>query len=104
MSTASLKYLSSVQALADFAYFKGLMVIEYKLTSLNRWISFGGSYSGALSAWLRETHPMVVVGAVASSAPVLAKYDYVEYVEVVEKSLATAGEGRGGAGGVGLAC
>lgn len=86
-----MKLLSSRQALADFAYFHDLMVTKYQLTSKNKWISFGGSYSGALSAWLRMLFPKVVVGAVASSAPVLAKMNYVEYVEVVEASLGTTG-------------
>lgn len=88
-SMSNLKYLSSRQALADFAYFHDLMVTQYNMTAQNKWISFGGSYSGALSAWLRLLYPKVVVGAVASSAPVLAKLDYVEYVEVVEASLGT---------------
>lgn len=90
-STANLKYLSSRQALADFAYFHDLMVVKYNMTSKNRWVSFGGSYSGALSAWLRQLYPDAVVGAVATSSPVLAKFDFVEYVEVVEASLNTIG-------------
>ncbi len=94
MSTENLKYLSSRQALADFANFRDQMVTKYKLMDKNKWICFGGSYSGALSAWLRQTYPNAVVGAVATSAPVLAKLNFVEYVEVVEKSLETKG-GRG---------
>ena len=45
------------------------------------------------------------MGSVASSAPVLAKVDFSEYLEVVNASLATSekGEERGGAGGWGQA-
>ena len=92
-STANLVYLSSRQALADFAYFHDLMVSKYKLSNKNKWISFGGSYSGALSAWFRKLYPEVVVGAVASSAPVLAELDYIEYVEVVAASLGNSSQG-----------
>ena len=58
---------------------------------------------GALAAWLRLKHPDTVVGSVATSAPVLAKVDFSEYLEVVNASLATSekGEERGGARGVG---
>ena len=93
-SVANLVYLSSVQALADFAYFHDLMLDRYKLSKHNKWISFGGSYSGALSAWFRKLYPDVVVGAVASSAPVLAKVDFVEYVDVVAASLGNSSQGR----------
>ena len=41
---------------------------------------------------MRQLYPNAVVGAVAASAPVLAELDFVEYVEVVAKSLGTAGE------------
>lgn len=87
----SLKLLSSRQALADFAYFHDLMVAQYHLSDSNKWVCFGGSYSGALAAWMRQLYPGLVVGAVAASAPVLAELDYVEYVEVTAQSLATGG-------------
>lgn len=87
----NLKLLSSQQALADFAYFHDIMVMKYKLTEHNKWVCFGGSYSGALAAWLRQLYPKVVVGAVATSAPILAELDYVEYMEVTQQSLATEG-------------
>ncbi|KAI1723133.1 serine carboxypeptidase s28 domain-containing protein [Ditylenchus destructor] len=85
-STANLKYLSSEQALADAAVF--IQSINKKEKIQNpKWVVFGGSYPGNLAAWLREKYPDLVVGAVASSAPVRAKLDYFEYYQTVEKAL-----------------
>jgi len=91
MSDASLQYLSSEQALADLATFISAMNLKYDLTNKNKWISFGGSYPGALSAWLRLKYPHLISGAVATSAPIQATLDFPEYYEVVSRSLSTTG-------------
>ena len=94
LSLENLKYLSSHQALADIAFFKEYIVDQFKLTEDNRWIAFGGSYSGALAAWLRIKYPNVVHGSVATSAPVQAEFDFYQYLEVVGHSLEQANNGR----------
>ncbi|KAM3875286.1 thymus-specific serine protease [Diretmus argenteus] len=87
LETESLVYLSSQQALADLAAFHQYVTERFSLSHENTWISFGGSYSGALSAWFRGKFPHLVYGAVASSAPVKAKLDFSTYNKIVGLSL-----------------
>ena len=78
-SVKNLSLLSSRQALADLAYF----ISSMKTTSLpGPWVVVGGSYPGSLAGWLRLKYPHLVAGAVATSGPVAAKEDFVEYLEV----------------------
>lgn len=76
-STADLSYLTTEQALDDLAYFQRHVRNENKWTG--KWIAFGGSYPGSLSAYYRLKFPYLVAGALASSAPVMAKEDFFEY-------------------------
>lgn len=91
MSTKNLKYLSSEQALADLAYFIEAQKLHLKG---NKWIVFGGSYPGSLAAWFRLKYPHLAHGAVASSAPLLAKINFKEYLGVVTDALETTSQGR----------
>jgi hypothetical protein len=87
LSTENLQYLSSEQALADLAQFRNFIHTSYNLTDKNRWISFGGSYPGSLSAWFRLKYPHLVHAAVSSSAPMFAIIDFSDYMVVVNNSL-----------------
>lgn len=67
---STLGYLSSTQALGDYA----TLIIDLKnnLTATDSpVIVFGGSYGGMLAAWFRLKYPHVTIGALASSAPIL---------------------------------
>lgn len=86
MTTDELRFLSSDQALADLA-----RLVSYLKESLGLQkspvISFGGSYPGNLAAWFRLKYPSVTHGSVASSAPLNAETNFVEYMEVVADAM-----------------
>ncbi|XP_027135967.1 thymus-specific serine protease [Larimichthys crocea] len=87
LKTENLADLSSQQALVDLAVFHQYISQSFNLSHRNTWLSFGGSYSGALSAWFRGKFPHLVYGAVASSAPVKARLDFSAYSNTVGTSL-----------------
>ena len=81
--------LNSEQALRDLAHFIEVIKKEKKFDiSNNPWISVGGSYPGALSAWFRYKYPHLVIGALASSAVVLAIEDMKDFDEQIYLSSA----------------
>ena len=77
LSTENLKYLSTAQALEDLKTIELYLQNEKHMNG--KWISVGGSYSGTLSAYYRLKYPELVVGALASSGPVMAKENFEEY-------------------------
>ncbi|XP_003968816.2 thymus-specific serine protease [Takifugu rubripes] len=93
LKTENLENLSSKQALADLVAFHQHISQSFNLSQRNTWISFGGSYSGSLSAWFRGQFPHLVFGAVASSAPVKATLDFSAYSDTVGLSLANEAVG-----------
>ena len=83
LTTESLAYLSTDNALKDLARFQRAMIETQGWSG--KWVAFGGSYPGSLSAFYRLNYPELVVGALASSAPVKAKANFEEYDAHVTK-------------------
>lgn len=66
LSGGCFEHLTTTQALQDFA-----SLISFLNPGLNRpVITFGGSYGGMLSSWMRMKFPGMIAGAISSSAPV----------------------------------
>ena len=74
METHNLKYLNSEQGLSDLANFITWLKTNKKhgVDEATKWITVGGSYAGAMSAWFRAKYPHLTVGAIGSSGVVLA--------------------------------
>ncbi|EQC34484.1 hypothetical protein SDRG_07812 [Saprolegnia diclina VS20] len=68
-STHALDHLSTAQALADYANVITALLARFGHRPV---VAFGGGYGGLLATWLRLKFPHLVIGAVASSAPLLA--------------------------------
>lgn len=85
-----LGYLSSEQALADYA--KLIYAIKNDLydAKYSPVIAIGGSYGGMLAAWMRMKYPNSVTGALAGSAPILQfpdEYDCSQFNKIVTKDF-----------------
>ena len=87
LSTQSLRLLTVDLALADAAWFVTKIPAILKIDNQRKWVAVGGSYAGALSAWLRLKYPHLFAASFASSAPVFAKADFYEYDQAVQKAL-----------------
>lgn len=92
------KYLTTDQALEDFAVFaKGFTLPPGSQITLRSadalkpqntpWIVVGASYPGIRATLLRVRNPEVVFASWASSAPIQAQIDMASYYEAAERAL-----------------
>ena len=85
LTSTALKHLHLQAAIDDLASFQSYITNERGFKG--KWVAFGGSYAGTLAAFYREKHPELVVGALASSAPVFMKNEFSEYDAHVAKVI-----------------
>lgn len=87
-------HLNSEQALSDLAYFIQQMKVTHthKIADNSPFITIGGSYPGALSAWFRYKYPHLAIGAIASSPVVLAIEDFKDFDEQMYLSSVLSGD------------
>jgi hypothetical protein len=64
--------------LANFIYFAKNVSLG-GISKDTPWVTIGGSYPGALSAWFRYKYPHLTVGALASSAVINAILDFPKF-------------------------
>lgn len=60
--------------------------------SNNPWITVGGSYPGALSAWFRYKYPHLTIGSIASSAVVQAIENFQNFDKQMYLSSVKSGD------------
>jgi hypothetical protein len=87
-----LSTLSVETEMADLAAFMQYINQQLNPTNSHPWITVGGSYAGALSAWVREVHPELTSMSWSSSGVVNALFDYSGFdqqlVEVIPEACA----------------
>lgn len=85
-----LSYLSSEQALADYAELVYAIKNNLYEAKLSPVIVLGGSYGGMLAAWMRMKYPTLVAGALAASAPIFqfpGAYQCNKFMQIVTKDF-----------------
>nr|XP_016940142.1 putative serine protease K12H4.7 [Drosophila suzukii] len=91
LSNENIKYLTVNQSLADLAHFILTIKENYEGLSNSKVVIVGGSYSATMVTWFRRLYPDLVVGGWASSAPLFAKVNFVEYKEITGQSITQMG-------------
>ncbi|XP_020814042.1 putative serine protease K12H4.7 [Drosophila serrata] len=91
LSNENIKYLTVNQSLADLAYFIDTIKSTHEGLADSKVIIVGGSYSATMVTWFKKVYPDKVAGGWASSAPLLAKLNFVEYKEVTGQSIEQMG-------------
>ncbi|XP_017085009.2 putative serine protease K12H4.7 [Drosophila eugracilis] len=91
LSNENIKYLSVNQSLADLAHFINTIKQTHQGLSESKVVIVGGSYSATMVTWFKKLYPDLVVGGWASSAPLFAKVNFVEYKEVTGQSIEQMG-------------
>jgi hypothetical protein len=91
LSTKNLQYLTLENSIADLVNFAKNAELPFDLSGSSQaakapWVLVGGSYSGALSAWVESTSPGTFWAYYASSAPVNSM-DYWEYFVPVQEGM-----------------
>ncbi|KAJ8410889.1 hypothetical protein AAFF_G00188460 [Aldrovandia affinis] len=91
-----LNYLTSEQALADFAVLIKSLKSTIPGARDSPVIAIGGSYGGMLAAWMRMKYPHIVSGALAASAPIWQFTDMVPcgvFYQIVTQDFRSNGVG-----------
>ncbi|KAJ7454756.1 peptidase S28 [Mycena latifolia] len=89
-STANMRYFTIENSVQDFAYFAKNVKLPFTNGTKTMappqvpWIVTGGSYPGALAAYVKTTFPDLFYAAYATSAPVQAISDFYGYFIPVE--------------------
>ena len=82
-----MRYLSVEQALADVAQVITHLQETAPGPTKRKVITFGGSYSGALSAWFRQQYPNITSGSISSSGVVHSIVNFTAFDEVVDEAI-----------------
>ncbi|ALC46985.1 CG3734 [Drosophila busckii] len=91
LSNENMRYLHVKQALADLAHFITTMKQTYAGLKDSKVIIVGGSYSATMVTWFKRLYPDLADGGWASSAPLVAKANFVEYKEITGQSITLMG-------------
>jgi hypothetical protein len=81
-STDNLKWLNSTQALADLDYFisnRNSYLDSTYGKATRKWVTIGGSYPGALSAWFKAIYPNSAAVSWSSSGVIHAIRDFTDF-------------------------